>query len=158
MISDVAYDVAGCADRMPGRSIVVAGDAAGAGSGGAVRGFGELEAAVMRRLWAAGGPVTVRQVHSALVEERDLAYTTVLTVMDKLHRKGWLTRAPQGRAHVYRPVASREQYGAGLMREALTDSGDREQALLHFLGQMTLDEAAALRAALNTYERKIAGP
>ncbi|MEV6929551.1 BlaI/MecI/CopY family transcriptional regulator [Dactylosporangium sp. NPDC051485] len=122
-----------------------------------MHGFGDLEAAVMLQLWAADGPVTVRQVHTALSEERDLAYTTVLTVMDKLHRKGWLRRAPQGRAHVYAAVATREQYGAGLMRAALTDSGDREQTLLHFLGQMTLDEAAALRAALTTYERKIAG-
>ncbi|MEU7872555.1 BlaI/MecI/CopY family transcriptional regulator [Dactylosporangium sp. NPDC049140] len=123
-----------------------------------MQGFGELEAAVMRQLWAAGGPVTVRQVHTALVETRELAYTTVLTVMEKLHRKGWLQRVRQGRAHVYEAVATREQYGAGLMRDALTDSGDREQTLLHFLGQMTLDEAASLRSALNTYERKIASP
>jgi len=122
-----------------------------------VQGFGELEAAVMRQLWAAGEPVTVRQVHTALTQERDLAYTTVLTVMEKLHRKGWLRREPQGRAHVYQAVTTREEHGAGLMREALTDSGDREQTLLHFLGQMTLDEAAALRSALNTYERKITG-
>ncbi|WP_432974135.1 BlaI/MecI/CopY family transcriptional regulator [Dactylosporangium sp. CA-233914] len=119
--------------------------------------FGELQAAVMRQLWAADGPVTARYVHTALSEERDLAYTTVQTVMDKLHRKGWLRRQPHGRAHLYQPVATREQHGAGLMREALTDSGDREQALLHFVGQMTLEEAAALRAALSTYERKIAG-
>lgn len=122
-----------------------------------MHGFGELEAAVMRQLWAAGEPVTVRQVHTALIERRELAYTTVLTVMDKLYRKGWLRRVRQGRAHVYEAVATREQYGAGLMREALTDSGDRAQTLLHFLGQMTLDEAAALRSALNSYERKIAG-
>ncbi|MER7003703.1 BlaI/MecI/CopY family transcriptional regulator [Dactylosporangium sp. NPDC000555] len=122
-----------------------------------MRGFGELEAAVMRQLWTADGPVTVRHVHTALSEERDLAYTTVLTVMDKLHRKGWLRRRLQGRAHLYQPMATREQYGAGLMREALTDSGDRGQALLHFVGQMTLEEAAALRAALSIYERKIAG-
>jgi predicted transcriptional regulator len=122
-----------------------------------VRGFGELEAAIMVQLWAAGEPVTVRHVHTALTERRVLAYTTVLTVMDKLYRKGWLCRELQGRAHVYRPATSREQYGAGLMREALTDSGDREQALLHFVGQMTLEEAAALRAALTSYERKITG-
>ncbi|MFG2042975.1 BlaI/MecI/CopY family transcriptional regulator [Dactylosporangium sp. NPDC048998] len=122
-----------------------------------MRGFGELEAAVMAQLWAAGEPVTVRQVHTALCGQRVLAYTTVLTVTDKLYRKGWLQREPQGRAHVYWPVTSREKYGAGLMREALTDSGDREQALLHFVGQMTLEEAAALRAALNSYERKISG-
>lgn len=122
-----------------------------------MRGFGELEAAVMQRLWDRATPATVRDVHTELVRQRELAYTTVLTVMDKLFRKGWLTREPQGRAHVYRPAVSREQYVAGLMREALTDSGDRAQALLHFVGQMTLDEAAALRQALTSYERKISG-
>jgi hypothetical protein len=42
------------------------------------------------------------------------------------------------------------------MREALDDSGDRAQALMHFVGRMTLDEAAALRRALRAYERKLA--
>jgi predicted transcriptional regulator len=125
--------------------------------GGAVRGFGELEAAVMQRLWNRAEPATVRDVLTDLVRERELAYTTVLTVMEKLFRKGWLGRESQGRAHVYRALVSREEYTAGLMREALTDSGDREQALLHFVGQMTLAEAAALRSALSSYERKISG-
>src|SRR5688572_5196267 len=111
----------------------------------------------MQRLWTRAEPATVRDVLTELVRDRDLAYTTVLTVMEKLYRKGWLGREPQGRAHVYRVLVSREEYTAGLMREALTDSGDRAQALLHFVGQMTLDEAAALRSALSSYERKISG-
>lgn len=122
-----------------------------------MRGLGELETAVMERLWARAAPTTVRDVLVDLRHDRDLAYTTVLTVMEKLYRKGFLRREPQGRAHVYAPVTSREEYVARLMREALTDSGDRAQALLHFVGQMTLDEAAALRSALTSYERKIAG-
>src|SRR5258706_11069766 len=104
------------------------------GVGGAVRGFGELEAAVMQRLWDRADPATVRDVLTDLARERELAYTTVLTVMEKLYRKGWLGREPQGRAHLYRPLVSREEYTARLMREALTDSGDRAQALLHFVG------------------------
>jgi predicted transcriptional regulator len=122
-----------------------------------VRGFGELESAVMQRLWDRGAPATVREVHADLVRQRELAYTTVLTVMEKLYRKGFLDREPQGRAHVYRTLASRKKYTARLMREALTDSGDRAQALVHFVGQMTLDEAVALRSALTGYERKIMG-
>jgi predicted transcriptional regulator len=122
-----------------------------------VRGFGDLEAAVMEHLWARAQPATVRDVHTDLTRDRDLAYTTVLTVMEKLYRKRYLRRAPQGRAHTYQPVISREEYVARLMREALTDSDDRAQALLHFVGQMTLDEAAALRQALRSYEQRIAG-
>jgi predicted transcriptional regulator len=122
-----------------------------------VRGFGELESAVMQQLWDHGAPATVREVLADLVRQRDLAYTTVLTVMEKLYRKGFLGREPQGRAHVYRTLVTREEYTARLMREALTDSRDRAQALVHFVGQMTLDEAVALRSALTSYERKIMG-
>jgi predicted transcriptional regulator len=122
-----------------------------------VRGFGDLEAAVMQQIWDFAAPVTVREVHTELVRDRTLAYTTVLTVMEKLFRKGWLRRELEGKAHRYRAVATREQYGAGLMREALSGSGNREVALLDFVRQMTLEEAAALRAALNSFQRKISG-
>ena len=122
-----------------------------------MRGFGELESAIMQWLWDHGEPATVREVHTVLSERRELAYTTVQTVMDNLYKKGWLRREPVGRAHRYEPVANREQYGAHLMREALDASGDREQALLHFVGRMSLEEAVALRQALSTFERKISG-
>jgi predicted transcriptional regulator len=123
-----------------------------------VHGFGDLEAAVMQRIWSRAAPSTVRDVLTDLNRERNLAYTTVLTVMEKLYRKGWLLREPLGRAHVYRTVTDREEHVAGQMREALADSDDRERALIHLVGQMTLDEAAALRAALNRYERRISSP
>jgi predicted transcriptional regulator len=127
------------------------------GPGGAVRGFGELESSIMELLWDHGEPATVRQVHTALTKRRQLAYTTVLSVADNLYKKGILRREPVGRAHRYEPVMSREQYGATLMREALDGSGDREQALLAFVGRMSLEEAAALRAALSEFERRISG-
>jgi predicted transcriptional regulator len=124
---------------------------------GAVRGFGELESSVMDWLWEHGEPATVREVHTDLAKQRQLAYTTVLTVTDNLFKKGWLRREPAGRAHRYEPVVSREQYGAMLMREALDVSGDRQQALLAFVGKMSLEEAVALRAALSEFERRISG-
>lgn len=122
-----------------------------------MRGFGELEAAVMERLWRRAEPATVREILTDLNQQRRLAYTTVLTVMENLHRKGWLRRQPAGRANRYSPVTTREQYVAGLMGEALDDSSDRAEALMHFVGGMTLADAAALRSALNAYERKISG-
>jgi predicted transcriptional regulator len=114
-----------------------------------VRGFGELEAAVMELLWAADAPRTVREVHTELTAERPLAYTTVMTVMDKLHRKGWLTREPVGRAYAYTPSVSKDRYTADLMGEALAASSNRGAALLAFLDQLSPDEAAHLRAALD---------
>ena len=122
-----------------------------------MHGFGDLEAAIMCRLWERQEPVTVREVWTGVRQQRNLAYTTILTVMEKLYRKGWLERELARRAHRYRPLISREEFVAGLMRAALHDSGDRAQALTHFVGRMTLEESAALRSALNTCERRTSG-
>jgi predicted transcriptional regulator len=54
--------------------------------------LGELEALVMRKVWDRGQPVTVREIVGDLQPERPVAYTTVMTVMDNLRRKGWLRR------------------------------------------------------------------
>jgi predicted transcriptional regulator len=117
-----------------------------------MRGFGELEATIMDCLWSQAEPVTVRQVLEHLRPARDVAYNTVLTVVDNLFKKGWLRREPAGRAFRYVAVVSRDEYGARLMREALDGSGDPRQALLTFVGQMSPVETAALRAALDNYE------
>lgn len=117
--------------------------------GATVRNFGQLEARIMQHMWAAGEACTVRQVHTQLAAERTLAYTTVMTVMDKLHRKGWLDRSPVGRAYAYVPRQSKEQYTADLMSEALAESSDRTATLVAFLDQLTAREAGALRAALD---------
>jgi predicted transcriptional regulator len=112
------------------------------------RGFGDLEAVIMDRVWARSGPVTVRELFDELQRERPIAYTTVMSTMDNLHRKAWLTREREGKAYHYTAVASREEYSAGLMREALAGAGDTEAVLTHFVAQMDGTESAALRAAL----------
>ena len=121
-----------------------------------MRRFGELEAVVMDRLWARGRPTSVREVVEELQRERSIAYTTVMTVMDNLHRKGWLTRELDGRAYLYTPVASEEAYSAELMRAALDESADPKAALVYFLGQMSAEEADALQAALRARRRRTA--
>jgi predicted transcriptional regulator len=118
------------------------------------RGFGDLEAVIMDRVWARSGPVTVRELFDELQQERPIAYTTVMSTMDNLHRKAWLTREREGKAYRYTAVASREEYSAGLMREALAGAGDTEAVLSHFVAQMDGTESAALRAALE----KLTGP
>jgi len=120
----------------------------------AVRGFGDLEAAIMDQLWEHSDGMTVREIHTALSATRELAYNTVLTVTDNLYKKGWLVRQPVGRAHRYRPKASREEYGAGLMRAALDTAGDPHRALLQLIGRMSADETAALRAALDAHDSR----
>jgi predicted transcriptional regulator len=110
--------------------------------------FGDLEAAVMERLWSYHRAANVREVLDDLRQDRELAYTTVMTVMDKLHRKGWLRRTRVGRAYLYEPVASREGYTARLMRDALGTSDNPAAALVQFLSDLTPPEIDALRAAL----------
>src|SRR5215469_2331200 len=109
--------------------------------------LGDLEARVMRRIWARREPVTVRDVLGDLQQERPIAYTTVMTVMDNLRKKGWLRREAEGRAYRYAPLVSAEEYSAGLMRQALAASSDRPAVLMHFIGELTEDEASALEEA-----------
>ena len=114
-----------------------------------MRPLGELEAAVMAQLWAAPGPLLVRDVVTALEPERPLAYTTVMTVMDNLFRKGWLQRERNGRAWEYRPAKTQGEYTAELMRDALSTSDDRGPALAQFVARMSPAEADLLRQALD---------
>ena len=118
------------------------------GERGDVRGFGELEAVIMDRVWEHPEPVTVRELYSELSAERTIAYTTVMSTMDNLHRKGWLDRVKEGKAYRYTPTATREEYSARLMREALSGGGDTELVLSHFLAQIDGDESAALHSLL----------
>jgi predicted transcriptional regulator len=113
-----------------------------------VRGFGDLEAVIMDRVWDRDGPVTVRELLDELLKERDIAYTTVMSTMDNLHRKGWLARVKDGKAYRYTATASREEYSARLMQEALAGGGDAEIVLSHFVAQMDGQESEVLRSVL----------
>jgi predicted transcriptional regulator len=116
--------------------------------------LGDLEARVMRAIWARGKPVTVRDVLGDLQAERPLAYTTVMTVMGNLRKKGWLRRQDEGRAYRYEPLVTADEYSAALMRQALAASTDRPAALMHFLGELSPQEAAELEAAYQRLTRQ----
>lgn len=124
------------------------------------RGFGELEATVMDEVWerdpVAG--MTVRDIFDALSEAREIAYTTVMSTMDNLHTKGWLSRQREGRAYRYRPILTREQHTARLMREALTGGGHTDMVLNYFVQQMDADESESLREALRRLSQRQAKP
>jgi len=112
-----------------------------------VTSLGELERAVMNVLWETDRDMTAREVQDQLAD-RDLATTTVLTVLGRLERKQLVRRIRDGRAHHYRPVASREDHVAELMTDALDDASDRGAALARFLGSMSEDERSRLRDLL----------
>lgn len=92
--------------------------------------------------------VTVREVADALAG-RELAYTTVMTVLDRLAGKGMVQREREGRAWRYRAAASREAHIAQLMLDALDLGGSRDAALVRFAHSVTGTEAEVLRAALS---------
>ena len=112
-----------------------------------MRKFGELEAVIMHRLWAWGRPALVREMVDDLQKDRQIAYTTVMTVMDNLRKKGWLQRHADGRAYRYEPLVSGDEYSARLMRQALAGSSDRPAVLMHFVETLSDDEAGALGEA-----------
>lgn len=118
-----------------------------------MRGFGDLEAVIMHLVWDRDDAVTVRELFDELRQERAIAYTTVMSTMDNLHRKGWLTRVKDGKAYRYTATASREEYSARLMREALDGGGDTEAVLSHFVAEMGGAESEVLR----TVVRRLAG-
>ncbi|WP_255511348.1 MULTISPECIES: BlaI/MecI/CopY family transcriptional regulator [Kribbella] len=118
------------------------------------RPLGDLERLVMEQLWAADGALTVREVHERLAGTRDLAYTTVMTVLDRLAKKKLTERERDGKAWRYKAAAPREEMAADLMRDALDRAGDRREALVRFVGQVSDEEAALLRDALARLEAR----
>ena len=121
-----------------------------------VRGFGELEAVIMDRVWNRGPETstTVRELFDELAAEREIAYTTVMSTMDNLHRKGWLARERDGKAYRYWATLSREEHSARLMREALDGGGQSELILSHFIEQISPEESERLRTALRRLARR----
>lgn len=118
------------------------------GDGGHVGQFGPLEAAVMDVLWTRDGSATVREVLEVVSRDRPLAYTTVMSVLDNLFRKGWVVRHRDGKAYQYRPAMTRDVYSADLMAQALSTGADPQAVFLHLVAQMSPEETAHLRAAL----------
>ena len=78
--------------------------------------FGTLELRVLDTVWGRGGEVAVRDLQA---EFPALAYTTLMTTMERLHRKGVLERRKIGRAFAYRAVSSREELESGFVQRAL---------------------------------------
>lgn len=116
--------------------------------------LGELETSVLEVLWGRGEAMAVRDVCSSLERRPALAYTTVMTVLDRLHEKGFVTRVKSGKAFLYRPKFSREILHGERAASALSDTGaPPTEVLVAFLDSVEsrdpemLDRLAALIAA-----------
>lgn len=80
--------------------------------------LGELEALVMRTIWQ-NGEITVPEVHELVATERSLAYTTILTTMRNLVRKGYLERRRAGRGHTYRAALDEGDVARSTVKELM---------------------------------------
>jgi predicted transcriptional regulator len=109
---------------------------------------GELENRVLEILWAHDHDMTAREVHDVLSDERQLAYTTPLTILVRLYDKGLLLRGRRGRAFTYRPVKGREESAADRMRQVLATAGDPAVALSRFVEALPERDRLQLREAL----------
>ena len=117
--------------------------------------MGDLEAEIMECMWELGS-ASVKDVHRCLLERREIAYTTVMTVMSRLAVKGLLVSRPQGRAYLYAPAADRESYCAGVVREFMSGMlADADKAVLaQFVESVTENDRSQLDVLAQIIEEK----
>jgi predicted transcriptional regulator len=113
---------------------------------------GSLERAIMEALWAAPGPLRVRELLVRLNEgtEKSLAYNTVQTVAERLARKGLLNKTADGHAFRYGPTRAREEYVAELMLDTLTETAGHGAVLARFAEGVAAEDAQRLLEALRS--------
>lgn len=112
--------------------------------------MGSLEAEVLMQLWSHPDGATPSEVRKGL--DPDLAYTTVMTILARLWRKGLAEREQReqhGRAYVYKALVSEADLGARRMRAVLDGATDRQGVLRHFVGSLSATEEKVLRDALS---------
>ena len=107
-----------------------------------ILGLGSLQAEVMEIVWSRE-EVTVAQLVEAIGKQRPVTYTTVLSAVQKLAKKGWLKHRTEGRAYVYRAAKQRTDVGRGKLRELLKTafSGDPRLLLASLIDETRLSDA-----------------
>ena len=120
--------------------------------------MGELEAEVMECVWELGS-ASVKDIHKCLLERREIAYTTVMTVMSRLANKGYLVSKPRGRAYVYEPAAGREAFCAGVVQDFMSGMlADADRSVLaNFVDSVTAEDADRLDLLAQIIEEKRRG-
>jgi predicted transcriptional regulator len=116
------------------------------------RAGGELENEILAALWAAGRPLTTREVQESL--GAGLAYNTVQTILVRLHEKDLVEREADGRAHRYLPTKRPEELTAERMHLLLRAGHDRRTVLRRFVGALDPGDEQLLRDVLGRTERR----
>lgn len=98
--------------------------------------------------------MTTGEVHESITTERELAYTTVMTILTRLWEKGELSRHKEGRSYTYEPVVGRDERIAQRMQDVLAAAGDPRLALNSFAASLSKTQRSALRQALEQERRE----
>ncbi len=119
--------------------------------------LGELQRAVLEAVWKLG-EANVHQVRDRLAQKKQLAYTTVLSAMQKLEKAGWLRHRAEGKSYVYLPTQTRDQAGAGSVRQFLNSifAGNAIALFQHLIreGNLSADELGELKHLIEQKERE----
>lgn len=101
----------------------------------------ELELEILKIIWREG-PLAVREVRDLLAEKRDLAYTSVMTIMNIMTRKGYLKRTKQGRGFTYEAKISKQATSRGMLSDVVNRvfGGSAMAAMLNLLETNDLDD------------------
>lgn len=102
----------------------------------------ESELELLNVLWEKG-PATVREVHEAIAQARDIGYTTVLKIFQRMTEKGLVQREESGKAHTYRPTMTQQETQSQMLRD-LSDrlfSGSSAQLAMHALSMQAPNPA-----------------
>ncbi len=115
------------------------------------RPLGSLESAILEVLWASDRPLTPAEVLDEL--DDDLAYTTVMTVLGRLWKKGLAHRVKAGRAYKYTAAVTEADFSANRMMAALATSSDAEATMSHFVDGLDAEQQRQLRKLLGKRSR-----
>ena len=119
-----------------------------------------LEMQVLSVLWRRG-PSTVREVLEAMPDDKERAYTTILTVMQVMERKGFVSHTTQGNANIYRPLITRQQVGRPLLKGLLSQvfGGSAVSVLQHLLAEnkVSREELAEIKEIIADHEQRQSG-
>lgn len=107
--------------------------------------LGDLEADILELLWK-NSPASVHDIHTILCDKKDLAYTTVMTVMTRLADKGLLSKEKDGKQFIYSPALTRTELSGSFVTSALSNLGNDLSipALAHFVQGISSEDEALL--------------
>lgn len=113
------------------------------------RARGELEGGIMRILWEADAPLSAKQIQGTF-DGHTPAYTTVMTSLERLRRKGQVVRSGESPRKVrFRAARSQQEHASEVMISALGEATNRTATLLRFAGNLGAEDVEVLRRAID---------